>query len=126
MCQGFEILFKSAGDSEFFAAFDAEDVLAGCPGINLFDKVGIDQDGAMNTDEAVGLEFLGDGGDGFAEQIGAGEALKQNIVALSFDEGNVRGINEENAFFCFNRELGGFCDEVFKLWKKVHESREAI
>jgi hypothetical protein len=108
---GVKILFEGAGDIELFASLDAEDVVAGGPGLDFFDEGSVDEGRAVDADEAVGEEFFGDGGEGFAEEeVGAGCAVKQDVIALRFDGDDLGGIGEENAAVGFDgdsRAAGG-------------------
>jgi len=69
-------MLVSSRDNVFIAAGDTKRVFAGGAGADLFHPRSIDEDGAMDADEAKILELFGHSGNGFAKEMGLRKAAK--------------------------------------------------
>ena len=57
--EGFEIVFVRACDGILTSALHSQFILTGGTGTDFFDKRGVDQHRAVNSNEAIGAEFIG-------------------------------------------------------------------
>src|ERR1700691_1576589 len=58
-CEGFQIVLVGTRDNVLIPAPYPQFVLSSRTGTNFFDKGGIDQNGTVNANEAISLEFIG-------------------------------------------------------------------
>src|SRR5271169_349438 len=118
-----KIFLVGARNIELLTSFDAQNIFTRGPWLDLFHKRRIDENGAVNTNEPVRAEFLGDGGHGLTKKICAGHPTEQYVIALRFYSDNIGRINEENSAFGLDRDPGRLCQHSFQLRKKVLHAR---
>ena len=97
-----QIVFVRAGYVKFLAVFHAQQILPGEERLHAFDVRGVYQDGAMNADKTIILQFAGQDGDLPAHLVRDVTLMEKHVIALRFGDEDICRIDKKNSAVGFD------------------------
>src|SRR5438132_6627433 len=96
-----------AAHREFFAIYQHDRIFAVGFGAHLFYMLQVNDGGAMDAEEHVGVELLFEAGHGLAQQMGLVLGADAHVVFFGADPANVGDGEEDDASARFEDDPGG-------------------
>lgn len=121
-----DLFAVGAGQGEFGAVVEHDDVFTVEPGAEFLDAVGVDNCRAVDAEEAAGVEALLDRGHGFANEVGFAADVEGDIVVGGFDPVDFVLTDEEHAAGGFDSKTGGFLVALFEFVEKLENAGVAL